>query len=122
MELSLQQRELLERGDAVHLSEAGIACVLVRADVFARLKHLVYDDSPLSAEEQQQARHARYVVAVFYRHYDARRKQTGLRSNSVVQRENLVTREQSLIRAKIGALSPQMMQGVEGCLKAALGL
>lgn len=52
MELSLQQRELLERGDAVHLSEAGIACVLVRADVFARLKHLVYDDSPLSAEEK----------------------------------------------------------------------
>lgn len=52
MDLSLQQRESLERGDAIPLSEAGIACVLVRADVFARLKYLVYDDSPLSADEK----------------------------------------------------------------------
>lgn len=52
MELSVQQRESLERGEAVNVSEAGIACVLVRADVFARLKHLVYDDSPLSAAEK----------------------------------------------------------------------
>lgn len=49
-------------------------------------------------------------------------KLTGLRMNSVVQCENLVTREQALIRARIGMLSPQMMQGIGGCLKAALGL
>lgn len=49
-------------------------------------------------------------------------KQTGLRLNSVVQCENLVTREQSLIHTKIGELSTQMMRGIDGCLKAALGL
>ena len=52
MELSVQQRKSLELGDAVNVSEAGIACVLIRADVFARLRHIVYDDSPLSADEK----------------------------------------------------------------------
>ncbi|HUY35490.1 MAG TPA: type II toxin-antitoxin system PemK/MazF family toxin [Pirellulales bacterium] len=49
-------------------------------------------------------------------------KLTGLRMNSVLLCENLVTREQSLIRATLGRFPPPMMQQVDACLMAALGL
>jgi mRNA interferase MazF len=49
-------------------------------------------------------------------------KLTGLAMNSVVQCENLVTRDQSLIRSKLGELSNEMMQQIDACLRAALSL
>lgn len=49
-------------------------------------------------------------------------QRTGLRMNSVVQCENLVTREQALMRRKLGDLSPMLMQAIDDCLRAALGL
>lgn len=46
--------------------------------------------------------------------------QTGLRQNSMIQCENLLTFDQRLIMAKIGELSGALMRQVEQCLKAAL--
>jgi len=49
-------------------------------------------------------------------------QQTGLRLNSVVQCENLITYDQSLILRVIGSLSAEAMQQIDACLKAALGI
>lgn len=48
--------------------------------------------------------------------------QTGLRQNSMIQCENLLTFDQRLIIAKIGELSPPLAQQANDCLKAALDL
>jgi mRNA interferase MazF len=47
---------------------------------------------------------------------------TGLRQNSMVQCENLLTHDQRLIITKIGGLSASMMRQIDGCLKSALEL
>jgi mRNA interferase MazF len=49
-------------------------------------------------------------------------KSSGLRAVSVVQCENLVTVEKSLIQAKIGHLSESLLLDVEKCLKLTLGI
>ena len=49
-------------------------------------------------------------------------RQTGLRQNSMIQCENLLTYDQRLVITKIGQLSTPLMQQVNGCLRAALGL
>ena len=48
--------------------------------------------------------------------------QTGLRQNSMIQCENLLTYDQGLILTKIGGLSTPLMEHVNDCLKAALDL
>jgi mRNA interferase MazF len=47
---------------------------------------------------------------------------TGLRQNSMIQCDNLLTYDQRLVITKIGQLSVPLMQRVNGCLKAALDL
>jgi mRNA interferase MazF len=47
---------------------------------------------------------------------------TGLRQDSMIQCENLLTFDQRLIIAKIGQLSPRLLQQIEACLKRALDL
>ena len=49
-------------------------------------------------------------------------QQTGLILNSVVRCGNLIAYNQSLILRIIGRLSPHVMQQVDECLKAALGI
>ncbi|MFQ6039224.1 MAG: type II toxin-antitoxin system PemK/MazF family toxin [Candidatus Poribacteria bacterium] len=49
-------------------------------------------------------------------------RQTGFRFNSVVQCENLITYDQSLILRVIGNLSAKAMRQIDDCLKAALGI
>lgn len=49
-------------------------------------------------------------------------RQTGLRQNSMIQCENLLTYDQRLIITKIGELSGPLMQRVDDCLRAALDL
>jgi mRNA interferase MazF len=46
--------------------------------------------------------------------------QTGLRQDSMIQCENLLTHDQRLIIAKIGELTAPLMQRVNDCLKVAL--
>jgi len=47
---------------------------------------------------------------------------TGLRQNSMIQCENLLTFDQGLVIAKVGKLSADQMLQVDGCLRAALEL
>ncbi len=49
-------------------------------------------------------------------------KSSGLRAVSVVQCENLVTVDKSLIHAKIGHLSESLMRDADTCLKFTLGI
>src|SRR5690606_9323270 len=46
----------------------------------------------------------------------------GLRHTSVVSRENLTTVAQSLVRRRLGRLTPVAVNDVNQCLRAALGL
>ena len=47
---------------------------------------------------------------------------TGLRLTSLVQCENLVTLDQGLILTVIGRFSAGLLQQIDGCLRASLGL
>jgi mRNA interferase MazF len=47
---------------------------------------------------------------------------TGLRQNSMIQCENLLTYDQRLVIARLGELSPTLMQHVAVCLHVALDL
>jgi mRNA interferase MazF len=49
-------------------------------------------------------------------------RQSGLRLNSLIQCENLVTLDQTLILRVIGHLSPALLQSIDGCLRASLGI
>jgi len=49
-------------------------------------------------------------------------QQTGLRLNSVIQCENLLTYDQALILRILGRLSVAAMEQIAACLKAALGI
>jgi hypothetical protein len=61
MVLSVDQQRALENGEPVRTIEpvTSIECVILRADVFDRLKSLIYNDGPLTEEERLAAiRHA----------------------------------------------------------------
>ncbi len=47
---------------------------------------------------------------------------TGLRQNSMIQCENLLTYDPRLVITKVGQLSAPLMQRVNACIKAALDL
>lgn len=49
-------------------------------------------------------------------------KRTGLQMDSVVQCENLVTRDQRLLRKRLGEIAPSLMSAIDDCLRAALAL
>lgn len=51
MQLTQKQWDAVRNGASVRLNEAGTELVLLRADVFERLKDLLYDDSPWTDEE-----------------------------------------------------------------------
>ena len=54
MVLSADQQRALENGEPVRTIEpvTALECVIVRADVFDRLKSLIYNDGPLTQEER----------------------------------------------------------------------
>ena len=51
MNLTEQQKLAVRKGEAVRVQEEELECVVVRADVYDRLKHLPYDDSDWTADE-----------------------------------------------------------------------
>jgi hypothetical protein len=51
MQLTQEQLEAVRNGESVRLNEGGTDLVVLRADVFERLRDLVYDDSPWTDEE-----------------------------------------------------------------------
>lgn len=54
MILTDEQREAIKQGQAVHLTDpqTQLECVVVRADVFDRVRTLLVDDGPLTKEEK----------------------------------------------------------------------
>jgi hypothetical protein len=54
MDLTEAQLQAVKLGEPVRVlaPEVGSECVVVRADVFDRLRNLLYDDSPLSSAEK----------------------------------------------------------------------
>ena len=54
LNLSSAQIEAIKQGEPVRIQspEIGADCFVVRADVFERIKNLLYDDSPLTADEK----------------------------------------------------------------------
>ena len=51
MRLTIEQMEAVRSGESVRLNEGGTDLVVLRADMFERLRSLVYDDSPWTDEE-----------------------------------------------------------------------
>jgi hypothetical protein len=51
MSFTQEQLEAVRRGQPVRLNEEGTDLVVLRADVFERLRDLLYDDSPWTDEE-----------------------------------------------------------------------
>ncbi len=51
MTLSAEQIQSLASGNPVRITEAGLECILVRADVYARTTSVKYDDSEFSPRE-----------------------------------------------------------------------
>jgi hypothetical protein len=54
MDLSTQQIQAIERGEPVRagLAQTGVEIVVLRADVYDRIKGLIYDDSQWSEAEK----------------------------------------------------------------------
>jgi len=51
MHLSEQQKTALHNGEAVRTRDKDLECVVMRADVYDRVKQLLYDDSSWTDEE-----------------------------------------------------------------------
>lgn len=51
MPFTQEQWEAIRRGQSVRLNEGDTDLIVLRADVFERLRGLLYDDSPWSNEE-----------------------------------------------------------------------
>ena len=51
MQLTNEQLEAVRSGESLRLQEGGTDLVVLRADVFDRLRDLLYDDSPWTDEE-----------------------------------------------------------------------
>jgi hypothetical protein len=54
MNLSIEQFRTLEKGEPVRVTESGLECVILRADVYDRIKTVLDCESPLSPDERTQ--------------------------------------------------------------------
>jgi hypothetical protein len=55
LDLTPEQQRTVEGGDPVPLTVNQTECVVVRKDVFERMKHVAYDDSEWTPEEMSAA-------------------------------------------------------------------
>ena len=51
MQLTPEQLSTVRRGESVRLTDEGTDLVVLRADVFDRMRDMLYDDSPWTDEE-----------------------------------------------------------------------
>ena len=92
--------------------------LVVQADVWNQQ----LDDTILALITSSRRRRVGATTQLFIDITTAEGRQTGLRRNSVVQCENLLTYDQNLILRVIGRLSTTAMQQIDTCLKVALGI
>ena len=90
--------------------------LVVQADVLNRR----IDDTILASISRSQHRASATQLLVEIATPDGR--QSGLRQDSMIQCENLLTYDRKLILVKIGTLSDALLQRVNACLRAALDL
>ena len=92
--------------------------LVVQADVWNQ--HL--DDTILalitSSRRRRMGATTQFVIDIT----TAEGQQTGLRLNSVVQCENLITYDRTLILRVLGRLTTSALQQIDACLKASLGI
>ena len=55
MNLTAPQKAAVRNGEAVRVREEELDCVLLRADVYDRLKHLLYDEGDWTDQELRRA-------------------------------------------------------------------
>jgi hypothetical protein len=53
MELTSQQTDAIASGQAVPVAVNETECVILRKDLFERVRHLIYDDGDLTRDEMQ---------------------------------------------------------------------
>jgi hypothetical protein len=75
MQLTEEQIAAVRSGEPVRLAAGGERLVVLREDVFERLRELVYDDSPWTDEEMESlaweaGRHAGWDDMPEYDHYE----------------------------------------------------
>ena len=92
--------------------------LVVQADVWNQQ----LDDTILALITSSRRRRVGATTQLLIDITTAEGRQTGLRRNSVVQCENLLTYDQDLILRVIGHLSATAMQQIDACLKASLGI
>ncbi len=80
------------------------------------------DDTILALIPSNRHRTAGATTQRFIDITTAEGQQTGLRLNSIIQCENLLTYEQALILRILGRLSDAAMEHINICLKAALNI
>lgn len=90
--------------------------LVVQADILNR--HIT--DTILAAISR--STHRASATQLFVDISTAEGSQTGLRQNSMIQCENLLTSDQRLIIATIGAMPAALLRQLDACLKAALDL
>jgi hypothetical protein len=52
MNVTAEEVQAAKRGEAVRLTADDVEVVLLRADLYDRIKGVIYDDSPLTPEER----------------------------------------------------------------------
>jgi len=62
IELTEQQRQSIQTGGVVRVTESGQEYVLLRPDVYDRLANMLYDDSPWDAEEMDRLREESFTL------------------------------------------------------------
>lgn len=80
------------------------------------------DDTLLALITSSQRRRVGAATQYVIELATAEGKQSGLRLDSVVQCENLVTYHQQLVLKRLGSLTQQALLGMDDCLKSALGI
>jgi mRNA interferase MazF len=92
-------------------------CLVVQNDIDnARLTNTIVSQITSNLRAVREPTHLLIEVST------AEGQQTGLLHDSLISCNNLATIEQALIDRTIGDLSAAMMQQVDACLKAALGI
>jgi mRNA interferase MazF len=92
--------------------------LVVQADQWNRR----LDDTLLAVVTSSSRRRVDAATQLLIEVATAEGQQTGLRMDSIVQCENLVTYDQSLILRVIGRLGDPAMEQIDACLRAVLGI
>ncbi len=116
----------VQRGDIVlvdfpysnHIESKIRPALVVQSDVWNQRLDTTILASITSSRHRRVGASTQYFIATA----TTEGQQSGLRLDSIVQCENLITHEQKLILRVIGSLSDSVMPRIDECLKATLSI